>query len=123
MPTLTSMDIKSVFDKEFLEGVRDDIEYEFRMIIKTVGDQFSDTPRISTTSYEKSAILFTAKFYAEANVFGLTENDAIEVYNSGQEINEAVIIREYNRYEIGIEYTQEMRSGKPLITSVWKREF
>lgn len=107
------MDFQSLFD---------DVEYEFRMIVKTVGEQITTPSRSHRSTREEPNFYFTTRFYRQAKEFNLTETDAIEVYNTGQELNEETIARAYNGYEIGIEYTTELHSGKPLITSIWKRE-
>jgi hypothetical protein len=117
------MDFQALFDKEFLNDVSHDVEYEVRMFVKTLGDQLTTSNPVQRSPYQDPNFYFTAMFYSQAQEFGLTEADAVEVYNTGQVINEEIIIRAYNDYEIGIEYTTDIHSGKPLIISIWKREF
>jgi hypothetical protein len=117
------MDFQALFDKEILKDVSHDVEYEVRIFVKTVGEQLTNSTHSQRSPYQDPNFYFTTAFYTKAQEFGLTEADAIEVYNTGQEINEAMIVRDYNGYEAGIEYTTELYTGKPLITSIWKREF
>jgi hypothetical protein len=116
------MDFHALFDKEFLTDLSHDVEYEVRMFAKTVGEQITSRTAY-TSSYEDPNFYFTTRFYAKAKEFNLTETDAIEVYNTGQEINEQTIMRAYNGYEVGIEYSIDIYTGKPLINSIWKRGF
>jgi len=116
------MDFQALFDTEIFKEVSQDVEYEVRMFAKTIGEQVTSRTT-HTTILEEPNFYFTSRFYAKAQEFNLTESDAIEVYNTGQEINEQTIMRAYNGYEVGIEYFTDIYSGKPLITSIWKREF
>jgi hypothetical protein len=117
------MDFQALFDKAFLEDITHDVKYEVQMFAKTLGEQITTSATATKSPYEEQNFFFTARFYTQAQASGLTETDAIEVYNTGQEINEETIMRAYNGYEIGIEYTKDVHSGKPIFTSIWKREF
>jgi hypothetical protein len=117
------MDFQALFDQEFLEDISKDVKYEVQMFVKTIGQQLTSSNLSNSTPYTEPNFYFTTRFYTNAQEFNLTEADAIEVYNTGQEINQETIMRAYNGYEIGIGYMFELQSGKPLITSIWKREF
>ena len=116
------MDMQSLFDKEFFDEVSHDISYEVQMAIKTIGQQLSTTGETHTAQHEQQEYFFTTNFYTEAEAIRLTEADAIAVYNNGTEVKKETIMYAYTNYEIGIKYTQDHFSGKPIITSIWKHE-
>lgn len=47
---------------------------------------------------------FTKKFQTQAKSWGLTEADAEDVYNQGQEVKTGMVVRKYGGYEIGVYY-------------------
>jgi hypothetical protein len=116
------MDIQSIFKEAFSDEVRKDITYEFQMVVKTISEQIINGKNTTPSSYEQREHFFTTQFYKKAEELSLTEIDALDVYDNGQALTEDMIVKEYNGYEIGIEYTREQFSGKPIITSIWKRD-
>jgi hypothetical protein len=117
------MDIRSLFDDEFLTDVRKDITYEVRMVVKTISEQVTNRKTQNRYSHEETQYYFSTIFYTQSNELGLTEEDAINVFTNGQDVKDGVIICEFDGYEIGIEYVFEEFSGKPLITAIWKQQF
>ena len=86
------MDFQALFDKEVLEDISHDVKYEVQMFVKAVGQQITSSNLANNTPYEEPNFYFTTRFYTKAQEFNLTEADAIEVYNTGQEINEETIM-------------------------------
>lgn len=115
------MDFQSLFGKEVIDEIRRDFVYEVQMAAKTLSDQITNRSTRNTSSQLFAPHYFSTNFYTQANELGLTEEDAVAVFSNGQEIKEGVILREYNGYEIGIEYVTEQFSGKPMIIAIWKR--
>ncbi len=67
-------------------------------------------------------IHFSNNFQHKARSSGLTEKDALDVYHHGAAIKTNMMVRKYNGYEIGIYYLVDGRTGRTVITSIWKRE-
>jgi hypothetical protein len=67
---------------------------------------------------------YTKNFYAKARAAGLTEKDARDVYYSGYAAThkQNMMLKDYNGYSIGIYYFTDSRTGKSVISSIWKRE-
>lgn len=74
------------------------------------------------TSGSTTTIRFTSNFQQKAKEWGLTEKDAEDVYQHGDQVKENMLVRRYNGYEIGIYYFLDKHTGKPVISSIWKRE-
>jgi hypothetical protein len=83
-------------------------------IIQTALDQF--------TSSGGTTVHFTSHFQQQARSWGLTEKDALDVYYHGTVVKQNMMTRKYNGYEIGIYFFVDGRTGKTIITSIWKRE-
>lgn len=115
------MDIKYLFDDDFLEEVKKEVTYEFQMFIKTAGEQFSAHSDTKEAKPEPQ-FLFTKKFHEKAEEYRLSEADALDVYYTGQKKSDDTLVREYNGYEIGIEYKIDPDSGKPTFQSIWKKD-
>ena len=67
-------------------------------------------------------IHFSNNFQHKARAGGLTEKDALDVYHHGTTVKTNMIVRKYNGYELGIYYFVDGRTGRTVITSIWKRE-
>ncbi len=89
---------------------------ELKKTLKVAGEQ------LTTSSTTAKGMRFTPNFQAKAKSWGLTENDAKDVYHHGQEVKQHMIVRKYGGYEIGIYYFLDKRSGQPMINSIWKRD-
>jgi hypothetical protein len=61
-------------------------------------------------------------YEAKAKSWGLTESDAKDVLYHGSSVQENMLVRKYNGYEIGIYYFNDAKTGQTVITSIWKRE-
>jgi len=57
-----------------------------------------------------------------AHARGLTEADARDVYYHGTVVKQHMMVKQYNGYEIGIYSFVDGRTGKTVITSIWKQE-
>jgi hypothetical protein len=66
-------------------------------------------------------ISFTKNFYTKAKANTVTEKDAKDVYYHGKVRKPQILVRTYTGYEIGIYYFLTPDTGKPVITSIWKR--
>ena len=71
---------------------------------------------------DSKVIHFTKNFQQTAKARGLTENDAIDVYYHGSLVKQNMMVRKYNGYDIGIYTFVAPDTGKPIITSIWKRD-
>jgi hypothetical protein len=69
-----------------------------------------------------ATIRFTTNFQKKAKEWGLSEKDAEDVYQHGDQVKENMLVRKYNGYEIGIYYFKDNRTSLPVISSIWKRE-
>ena len=79
--------------------------------------------QLTSSSKTTKGLRFTSKFQAQAKSWGLTQADAQDVYNYGEERRAGMMVRKYNGYEIEIYYFMDRRSGQPVISSIWKRGF
>jgi hypothetical protein len=78
--------------------------------------------QLTYSSKPSKAIHFTNSFQAKAKAWRLTEKDALDVYQHGEQVKDHIIVRKYQGYELGIWYFTDSRTGQPVITSIWKRE-
>lgn len=96
-------------------------------VIKTLGSQItggsftSSSPPPVEPEYEPD-YFFTKDFHEDAQSWGLTEEDAIDVYNFGFNIDDEKYIRRYNGYKIGIKISYDKISGKPIFKEIWRRD-
>lgn len=66
-------------------------------------------------------IYFTPNFYTRAKEYGLSEDDAEDVFHHGEPGTKPnQLIRKYPGYEIGI-YFFFNNQGKPVISTIWKK--
>jgi hypothetical protein len=93
-------------------GIRDEI----RKTLDAVKEQLTYSSKPSRVIY------FTNNFQAKAKAWGLTEKDALDVYQHGEQVKDHIIVRKYQGYELGIWYFTDSRTGQTVITSIWKRE-
>jgi hypothetical protein len=82
----------------------------------------SNNQTSGNTSIDTREPYFTKNFEEKAKSWGLTEADAKDVFYHGTSIRENMLTRKYNGYEIGIYYFNDARTGRTVITSIWKRE-
>lgn len=93
--------------------------------IKAVLDQLTSR-QLGRSAHPRtiSGISFTKNFYAKAKAAGLTEQDASDVYYSGyiSQHKQNMMLKDYNGYQLGIYYFLSPKTGKPVISTIWKRE-
>ena len=97
--------------------------HALKTTLKAIWEQL--TVRSSTaakSSLNTSEVYFTNNFITKAKQRGLSENDALDVYNHGQERKDHMRCRTYNGYELCIYYGRNSRTGQPFISTIWKRE-
>ena len=82
----------------------------------------SNNQTSGSTSIDTREPYFTKNFEAKAKSWGLTEADAKDVLYHGASPRENMLVRKYNGYEIGIYYFNDAKTGRTVITSIWKRE-
>jgi len=82
----------------------------------------SNNQTSGSTSIDTREPYFTKNFEAKAKSWGLTEADAKDVLYHGASRRENMLVRKYNGYEIGIYYFNDAKTGRTVITSIWKRE-
>jgi hypothetical protein len=75
-----------------------------------------------TSSSNQRPLGFTPNFYEKAEKWGLTEADATYVYYHGTEIKPFLVVKDYNGYSIGLYYFKHRKTGKPIISTIWKRD-
>jgi len=83
--------------------------------LKTAAEQ------ITTTTPPPKDLHFTNNFQLKAKLWGLSEQDARDVYYHGSLIKQNIMVRKYNGYEVGIWFFQDHLTGQAIITSIWKR--
>jgi hypothetical protein len=76
----------------------------------------------STRRQQTQDLSYTKNFYAKAKAAGLTEADARAVYYSGcaAKHKQNMLLKDYNGYSVGIYYFLSPKTGKPVISSIWK---
>ncbi len=105
---------------DFFEHLGKVIVDEFKTAIKYTAKQLDDSSS-QHTPYRSAKHLFTRNFYTDAEEWGLFEADAVDVYNHGQKTSDDTFVREYNGYEIGIEFSMDSITGLPIIDEIWKK--
>jgi hypothetical protein len=83
--------------------------------LKTAAEQ------ITTQSPTPRDLHFTRNFQLKAKSWGLSENDARDVYYHGSQVKPNMMVKKYNGYEIGIWFFNDKVTGQAIITSIWKR--
>ncbi len=94
---------------------------ELQQVLKTAGVQLTAHGAATPTRPDTKELQFTSHFQETAQKRGLTEADAKDVYYHGSVVKRNMMVKKYNGYEIGIYYFVASETGKPIITSVWKR--
>jgi hypothetical protein len=82
----------------------------------------ASSPSRTQSSRNTREVYFTNNFIAKAKQWGLTEQDALDVYSHGQDRKDNLRCRTYNGYELCIYYGHNSHSGQPYIATIWKRE-
>ncbi len=101
-----------------MAGMKQGIATIARLVLNQVLGKGDSYPQASRTRQD---IYFTNNFQTKAKDWGLSEADARDVYRHGEEVKPQMLVRKYNGYEIGIYYFTDTKTGKPIISSIWKR--
>jgi len=93
---------------------------------KTIGEAVqqikgSGHPVPTTASPRSDEVSFTKNAQEKLKQWELSEKDALDVYHHGSVEKNNMMVRKYNGYEIGIWFFADRVTGKPIISSVWKR--
>ncbi len=96
---------------------------EFRKTIGTAAQQIkgSGQPVYTTANHRSREVFFTKNAQATMKQWGLSEKDALDVYHHSPVVKNNMMVKKHNGYEIGIWFFADRISGKPMISSVWKR--
>lgn len=96
---------------------------ELQAILKTAFGQFTNSSHVRPPDgIDTREPYFTRSFQSVSQARGFTEADARDVYYHGSAIKQNMMVKQYNGYEIGIYSFVDGRTGRTIITSIWKRE-
>jgi len=93
---------------------------------KTIGEAVQQIkgnghPVYTTAQPRSGEVFFTKNAQAKMKQWGLSEKDALDVYHHGSEVKNNMMVRKYNGYEVGIWFFADRVTGKPIISSAWRR--
>jgi hypothetical protein len=93
---------------------------------KTIGEAVQQIkgngyPVHTTASPRSGEVSFTKNAQAKMKQWALSEADALDVYYHGSIVKNNVMVRKYDGYELGIWFFADRVTGKPIISSVWRR--
>ena len=96
---------------------------EFQKTIGAAVQQIKGSrhPVYTTVSPRSGEVFFTKNAQAKLKWWGLSEKDVLDVYHHGSVVKQHMMVRKYYGYEIGIWFFADRVTGKPIISSVWKR--
>jgi hypothetical protein len=94
---------------------------------KTIGEAVqqikgSGHPVYTAASPRNGEVSFTKNAQTKMKQWGLSEADALDVYYHGSIEKQNMMVRKHNGYEVGIWFFADRVTGKPIISSVWKKE-
>ncbi len=91
--------------------------------LKAIGEQltYSRKPHTKTPMNTKE-VYCTNNVVQKAKPWGLSEQDALDVYYHGHERQDQMRCRTYHGYELCMYYGQNTHTGQPYIATIWKRE-
>lgn len=90
--------------------------------IAAVGEQLSASSAPGARAADEcSSVSFTTNFQEKAKQWGLSEKDALDVFYHGKDRKPQLRCRTYNGYELCIYYGHNTQSGRPYISTIWKR--
>jgi hypothetical protein len=91
-------------------------------MIKVVPMNMIINNSVQTTASPRSGeVFFTKNALSKMKQWGLSEADALDVYYHGSIVKNNMMVRKYNGYELGIWFFADRVTGKPIISSVWRR--
>ena len=93
---------------------------------KTIGEaarqlKGSGHPVHTTASPRNGEVSFTKNAQVKMKQWGIAEGDCLDVYYHGSVVKNNMMVRKHNGYEVGIWFFADRVTGKPIISSVWKR--
>ncbi len=96
---------------------------EFQKTIGAAVQQIkgSGHPVLTPASPRSGEVFFTKNAHAKLKQWGVSEADALDVYYQGSVVKNIMMVRKHNGYEVGIWFFADRVTGKPMISSVWKR--
>jgi hypothetical protein len=96
---------------------------EFRKTIGEAARQIkgSEHPVYTTARSRSGEVFFTKNAQAKLKHWGLSEADALDVYYHGSVVKNNMMVRKHNGFEVGIWFFADRVTGKPIISSAWKR--
>src|ERR1700687_6015172 len=96
---------------------------EFQKAIGEAARQIkgSGHPLHTTASPRDGEVSFTKNAQVKMKQWGLSEADALDVYHHGSIVKNNMMVRKYNGDELGIWFFSDRVTGKPIISSVWRR--
>jgi hypothetical protein len=94
---------------------------------KTIGEAVqqikgSGHPVYTAASPRNGEVSFTKNAQTKMKQWVLSEADALDVYYHGSIEKQNMMVRKHNGYEVGIWFFADRVTGKPIISSVWKKE-
>ncbi len=93
-------------------------------LLKTLVKQLTATTETSGAVPSKKppeTLRFTSKAISKMKYWGLSETQVWDVFSKGEVVQDGIMTRTYNGYEIGIAYGRDKRTGQYIIFSAWKR--
>ncbi len=94
-------------------------------LLKTLAKQLTATMETSGAVPSKKTpekLRFTNKALSKMKDWGLSETQVWDVFSKGAIVQEGIMTRTYNGYEIGIAIGRDKRTGQYIIFSAWKRQ-
>ena len=93
---------------------------------KTIGEaarqiKGSGQPLQTTASPRNGEAFFTKHAQAKMKQWGIAEGDVLDVYYHGSMVKQNMMVRKHNGYEVGFWFYADRVTGKPIISSVWKK--
>lgn len=87
---------------------------ETRAILQTVKSQ------LASNNPHTTGITFSHNFDSRAKEAGFTRKDAAYIYNHGQQDKATTIAYQYPDKKVGISYYRNEKTGKPVITGIFR---
>ena len=91
-------------------------------LLKTLVKQLTVTSEVMPSRKAPEKLRFTNKAINKMKYWGLSETQVWDVFTKGASVQDGIMTRTYNGYEIGIAYGRDKRTGQYIIFSAWKRQ-
>jgi hypothetical protein len=104
---------------------REPMKQVIKDLLKTLLQQLTATMETGGAVPSKKTpekLRFTTKAISKMNYWGLSEAQVWDVFSKGAIVQDGIMTRTYNGYEIGIAYGQDKKTGQYVIFSAWKRQ-